>query len=89
MESVSSFRIFTRGNSFVKIIKLTEMYLFTVYLYFCDPLIPSLLEPDSECAARIVNANRSIPAILGVGNFPQVAYSVIGSDVIDMVYLFP
>lgn len=64
------------------------MYFSSVDFYLCYPFVSSLFPPYTKSAASIVYPYRCVAAIFSVGNFPQVAYSVIGSNVIDMAYLF-
>lgn len=88
MESVFNFGSFAGVNRIGKLFKLTDMYLLTVYFYFCYPRFASILEPDARSAACVVSCDRRIPAVLGVTCLSQINDSVICPDVIDMVYLF-
>lgn len=87
VEAIFNFCSLARSHGLFKVFKLAYVNLSSVYFYFRHPRISSLLEPDTDRATRVITADGSIAAILGVLRLSQINYSVICPDVIDMVYL--
>ena len=66
VEAIFNFGSLARGNGIFEVFKLAYVNLSSVYFYFRHPRISSLLEPDTDRATRVIAADGSIAAILGV-----------------------